>query len=139
MNMKEAAEKLNGSQYREEGSRELFREMKESNLVAVFGASDDLVELSGAIGDECGGPGKIHFDPIKRRIPVSDCTNDCPYFEEKLAEMPFFEAVWCETGKDCSWSYIANFPHETFNVYEDDELYCIGIVFDLNHWRIKCD
>lgn len=50
----EVANQLNGCQYREEGNRELFKAMEEAGLVAVFGASDDLVEFRGAINDEVG-------------------------------------------------------------------------------------
>jgi len=57
MDTKEAAAQLDGSQYGQEGSRELFAAMKAAGLVAVFGASDDLVEFRGAIDDEVGAYG----------------------------------------------------------------------------------
>ena len=33
---------------------------------------------------------------------------------------------------DCAWAYGTSIPHEKINIYEDGELYCIGIVCDIN-------
>lgn len=45
------------------------------------------------------------------------------------------EAIW---GKDgISWQYKTDIPHATFNVMEDDEVYCIGIVFDIKELEVK--
>ncbi len=38
------------------------------------------------------------------------------------------KAVWDDTGNPC-WTYETDIPHETFEIYEDGELFCIGIVF----------
>ncbi len=54
MDAASAAAKLDGKQYGDEGSSTLFAEMKEHGLVAVFGASDDLMEFRGAVYDEVG-------------------------------------------------------------------------------------
>lgn len=45
MTRDEAAEQLNGNEYRKEGSPTLFAAMKAAGLVAVYGASDDLMEM----------------------------------------------------------------------------------------------
>jgi hypothetical protein len=50
----EAAAELDANQYGNEGSKDLFARMKAAGLVAVFGASDDLMEFRGAIYDEAG-------------------------------------------------------------------------------------
>ena len=31
----------------------------------------------------------------------------------------------------CWWSYETDIPHETFNIYEDGEVWCVGIVFSV--------
>ena len=41
-------------------------------------------------------------------------------------------AVWCDPESGASWSYKTDIPHETFNIYEDGELFCIGIVFSID-------
>lgn len=42
------------------------------------------------------------------------------------------EAIWCPDDKNCSWAYETKLAHAEFNIYEDNELYCVGIVIDLN-------
>jgi len=81
MSVKQAAQSLDGSEYGREGSRELFAVMKAAGLVAVFGASDDLMEFRGAINDEVGaydgGTAYLTSDGLL----VNECDNDaCPYF-----------------------------------------------------------
>ena len=45
------------------------------------------------------------------------------------------DARWCE-GTDeewnqATWSYETDIPHETFKIWEDGELFCIGLVFSI--------
>lgn len=42
------------------------------------------------------------------------------------------EALWCKTFSNCSCTYKTTIPHETFCIWEDNEQYCIGIVFSLD-------
>lgn len=126
MTAKELAERLDGIQYKELVrygiSRELYKEAKESGLVFVHGASDDLIEFGGAIEDEgdCFDGGDIYFT----KDGIHDSGNN------------HIEALWCEyegnDGNEVQWVYDTDIPRETFKVYEDDELYCIGIVFSVD-------
>ena len=129
---KELAALLNGREYRSEMTGEEEREAKESGLVVVFGASDDLCELRGAIDEEvdCYGGGTIHLttDAVLQS-PGCGCyqSDECPYFQRAVREAKTIEAVW---GKDgYSWTYKTDIPHETFDIFEDGKKYCKGIVF----------
>lgn len=134
MDIKEAAALLDGSEYREEGSRELFARLKDARLVAVFGASDDLTELRGAVDDE-QGTDTILFD--RDGMLVNRCDEDhCPYWRERkaLAEGKV-KPIWDEgevDGVRWSWRYETAIPHATFRVMEDGEPYCLGIVFSFD-------
>ena len=130
MDIHEAAEKLNGNEYREEGSRELFAAMKDAGLVAVYGASDDLMEFSGAIDDEvgCYNGGTAFLTPAG--LLENECDNDrCPHFARLTEQAAAIEAVWC--GDDYSWTYRTAIPHATFDILEGGEPCCRGIVFHL--------
>lgn len=134
MNAKEAAAALNGNQYREEGSRELFDQMRQAGLVAAFGASDDLIELRGAINDEAGAGENSTASLNSAGLLTSDCDcADCPYFKKIEDASPFIETMWDVDG--FSWRYMLTradgspIPHEKFVIMEDDEPYCEGIVF----------
>lgn len=126
-----AAKKLDGGEYGKEGSPELFEDMKTAGLVAVFGASDDLMEFRGAIDDEVGAydGGTAYLTPAG--LLENDCANDrCPHFIRAQKEAAKIEALWC-AGETVSWTYETSIPHATFTINEDGEPYCVGIVFAL--------
>lgn len=112
MTLKEFAKMLDGREYGGEITKEEEALAKELGFVAVFGYSDDNAELRGAIDDEigCFGGGVLEHNDLPDGI----------------------YANWCPEDLNCSWEYVTSIPHETFTIYEDGELYCIGIVCDIN-------
>lgn len=127
MTPKEAAAKLDGNEYRHEGSPELFEAMKAAGLVAVFGASDDLMEARGAVYDEFYGD--VAF--TSKGVVMNKCEeDDCPYFMLEKSAAVAVRMVW-DAPDSPAWTYKTTIPHETFNIMEDGEVYCRGIVFDL--------
>lgn len=130
MTRDEAAAKLNGNEYGSEGTKGLFADMKEAGLVAVFGASDDLMEFRGAINDEvgCYNGGTAYL--TSAGLLANDCENDeCPHFAKLKEKAATIEAEWGERG--FSWTYATTIPTASFIIKEDDENYCEGIVFAL--------
>lgn len=126
-----AAAKLNNGEYRHEGSPQLFAEMKAAGLVAVFGASDDLVELEGAIGDELGAYGGSEIYLTRAGLVKNDCDDEnCPHFQRAKERASVIEALWSVDG--FSWKYRTKIPHAKFVINEDGEPYCEGIVFALS-------
>lgn len=104
-------------------------------LVVVFGASDDLVEFRGDINDELdaynGTTVKLDgLGLLPRRESIEDDVELEKYFIRKRGNLKTIEALWCaEDGY--SWTFKTDIPHATFEVMEDGEHYCRGIVFDL--------
>lgn len=126
----EAASKLDGNQYRKEGSRDLWKAMDAAGLVAVFGASDDLMELRGAVNEEigCYNGGTVYL--TKEGPLVNDCDDEnCPHFARAKETAATIDAKWDQDG--FSWVYDTKIPHVTFIIKEDEENYCEGIVFAL--------
>ena len=122
---------LEGREYRQEISKEERALAKENNIVIVFGASDDLMEFMGAIDDELGcyngGDTYINrYGIIENKCP----DDDCPYFYREQREGIKIKAIWSHDGY--SWVYETKIPHETFNIMEDGNTYCRGIVFSLD-------
>jgi hypothetical protein len=129
MDIKEFAKLLDGREYRREMTKQEEKQAKDLGFVVVFGASDDLIEFRGAINDEadCYEGGTIHFDSNGL---FGDCDSDCKYALAAKGLCKIIEAVWC--GEDeYSWTYKTDIPHATFDIMEDDEKYCRGIVFDI--------
>ena len=105
---------------------------KENGLVVVYGASDDLMEIDGAIRDEAdvyeGGVVYLNSEGV---LSCPDCEEwrKCPYYLREREKAKWIAAVWCPEDSAASWKYNTEIPHATFRVVEDGELYCIGIVF----------
>lgn len=129
MNILEAAAALNGNEYGKEGSSELWSALKAAGLVAVFGASDDLMEFRGAIDDEVSA-----YDGTTVLVTpdglFEPCGDNCKFSLAAQKEAVEIDALWCDED-DISWTYETDIPHATFNVMEDGAVYCRGIVFAL--------
>ena len=105
---------------------------KENGLVVVFGGSDDLMIFEGAIRDDidCFGGGTAYLNEYG--IWRSECYDEeCPYAEREQVKCKTIKAIW-RPGDSVSWEYMTYIPHATFRIYEKGELYCIGIVFELD-------
>ena len=134
MTKEELAARLNGREYRDEVKPREYVEARTAGLVIVYGASDDLMEFDGAIRDEvgCYGGGTVLLDEhglLSR--DTSDYSDDLRLlaFLTRKAKARSIRAVW---GKDgVSWAYETDIPHATFDVLEDGDVYCRGIVFAL--------
>ena len=106
-----------------------------AGLVIVCGASDDLMELYGAIREEvgCYDGGTVTLD-ARGVIPSWEEVQDDEerardYFARK-DKARTIEALWSPAEPaGASWAYRTDLPHATFNVMEDGEIYCRGIVF----------
>lgn len=139
MNLKEWAEKLNNTEYGSNDISNANNELEKDGIVAVVGASDDLCEMYGAIYDEfdcyngttlyCNGD---NFFSEKRKEDFLMYINDeYPEFYDICKQM-FKDNVYyikISDGKGCQFEYETNIPCERFNVIEDGELYCSGLLF----------
>jgi hypothetical protein len=109
----------------------------------VFGASDDLLEFRGAIHDEVGAYDGTTAYVTKDGLVQRQCQDeDCPH-EKRLMNSAKrtatkVEAVWCPKSPDASWLIKTNIAHESFDIIEDGELYCRGIVFALSDAATPC-
>lgn len=148
MNTKEWAEKLNNCEYGDELSDEDKELLEKDGIVAVFGYSDDLMELEGAIYDEYEAYDEKTYYWFGKSFVSNDRINefldevDDEFYAFKPILEPLFrnnkEQSWIRTkhGKDCQFEYKTNIPCEWFNVMEDGELYCKGFVFNKNDLKM---
>ena len=137
MTAKELAEMLSGREYDEEITPRETQDAKDAGLVVVYGYSNDNVEFCGAINDEVGSydGGTVYL--TENGIlegPACSCAEDCdcPYFDAARKKAKTIKAVWHDEGGPC-WTFETDIPHDTFNIYEDGELFCVGIVFSMEH------
>jgi hypothetical protein len=133
MTIKEFANKLDGRETGLETTREELALAEELGFVIVYGASDDLMEFEGAIHDEfcCYDGGTVHLD--KEGLFNTYCDDkDCPYQKNVSPEHKAIKAIW-DGGNGYAWKYETDIPHECFDIFEDGEKYCRGIVFEIKH------
>jgi hypothetical protein len=134
MTKEEMAERLDGRKIGREVTSGDKSDATHSGLVIVYGASDDLMELEGAICDEAdcydGGTVLIDRDGLLDRDRVDDDNDDeIAVFVARRKAARSIAAVWAEEGY--SWTYRTDIPHATFVIWEDGDRYCRGIVFAL--------
>jgi len=138
---KALADKITGIEYQGEGYAAQmlkFRDLaKAQGMVIVHGASDDLMEFEGAINDELdaydGATAYLDADGIYGVPSGCNAENEepkCQHHKDCLVKCKTIEAVWDENG--IPWTYKTDIPHATFDIMEDGEVYCRGIVFHLS-------
>ena len=127
------AQVLNGREYGKEILKEEELQAKAAGLLVIFGASDDLMELRGAIHDEFYVPGIALID-AKGVLPERDSINDDGELKNFFAREPLakkVQAIFGEYAPEPTWTYSTDVPHATFEVMEGDDIYCRGIVISL--------
>lgn len=121
----------------EEISNAEIKNAKDQGLVVVYGYSDDNAEFRGAMTGEasCYDGGHIDFN-ARGKFFSEDILEDIENlflegFIDKIPEVNRITAVWC--AKDCpAWTYVTDIPHATFDVMEEGEVWCRGIVFHIS-------
>jgi len=130
MTIEEFALKLNGREMYGEITYEEKMLAEKFGFVVIFGYSDDTALIRGAISGaiDCNDGGPIYFSYpalLKNR-----CDNKrCPYFDQEKRYAKVVEAVWDSEGY--FWIYKTDIPHAAFDILEDGEKFCRGIVFDI--------
>ncbi len=128
MNIREFAKMLNGREYGSETTSYERKQAKELGFVIVYGYSDDNAEFEGAISEEvgCYDGDTIYLD---EHGIFEECECECSHSVLAKEKCKIIEAVWDADGY--SWIYKTDIPHATFDILEDGEKYCRGIVFDV--------
>lgn len=134
--VQEIAKQLDSMEYPVDIPNEIAKHAKALGIVIVYGASDDLMEFEGAIHDEVGAYDgtTVEVSP-NGLVPEFDSVDK----DNKDALRSYFsnegkgikiEAIWGKGGY--SFQYETDIPHATFEVMEDGDKYCRGIVFRLS-------
>lgn len=134
MTKDELASKLSGREYGSEITRAEAEAAASDGLVVAFGSSDDRIEFAGAIKDEVGA----HDGATVLVDAAGLISRDADGIDDEIAESILrmktartIEAVW-DPGDGYSWHIRTEIPHATFEILEDGEPFCRGIVFALS-------
>lgn len=134
MTKEELASLLNGREYGEEITAKEEAQAARNGLIAIFGYSDDGVIFAGKVGEEFGGwDGKsFRLNRQANDVEVVEIgvrnTGHISSLVEKDRNM--IHAIWVPKKLEASWLITSDIPHATFDIIEDGELFCRGIVID---------
>lgn len=135
MNAIELANELNGTEYPFRPTRDIIQKAIDNNLVIVYGASDDLMELEGAIVEEVdasgGGIVRVYKSGVLGSRDDLDTDEDLEAWLQNKSNSKTIEAKWCET-EEYSWTYQTDIPHSVFDIVEGSEKYCRALVFSVD-------
>lgn len=146
MTKEQLAELLNGNGCRKVMTKEQEQTAKENNLLVLFGLSDDLLEMRGAIYDDVGVWDGGDYALLLKDDKYSYTDADLgPNNAEETMILPLdgdynndnnprlIRAEWCpEDETQLSWRITSNMPCASFTIREDGNPYCEGIVIDLD-------
>lgn len=137
MNKEKFAAMLNGREYRNEITKDEAAQAKAAGLVVVYGASDDLMEFDGSLYDEVGvydgGYALVDANGVLDRSQIDgDDDEAIADFVARKKTARTIEAIWSKAGNEAAWTYKTDIPHAIFEVLDEGDTYCRGIVFSLS-------
>ncbi|MFZ4618682.1 MAG: hypothetical protein ACOYM2_21160 [Rectinemataceae bacterium] len=137
MTTKEWAARLNGIEYPAHEVESWQAEAAKDGVVIVYGMSDDLIEFAGAINEEDGAwdGTEVKITPDGKLYNEDENREVLKYNSMQVSNMPKVRAIWSPRGADgeiwASWEIQTRITHETFDIMEDGEVFCRGVVFTL--------
>lgn len=130
--LKEFARKLDDLEFNDFEPSIMFAEAKERGIVILYNIHPMTCVLKGAIHSETDCyVGKIAFidsTGFSRRFYFTDPEERFSYKNWKENKDIEFR-IKCNSEGNPYWRYETKIPHEKFDVYEDGELFCEGIIF----------
>jgi hypothetical protein len=141
MTKESLAAMINGRSIGKELTPDEIRLAKDAGLVVVFGASDDLMEVEGALCDEAavydGDTVMIDSEGVLNRDRIDEYDDEeVANFVARKKTAKEIEAVFDGELGYC-WTYKTDIPHATFEIVEDGASYCRGIVFSVDDLKPK--
>ncbi len=126
MTLKKFTERINGRQYLNELTDEDIQIAKENGFLIIYGYSDDNVEVDGIFRDEFGAYNgtTVFYRPSDKSVYESE--------DSREGDIEI-NCLWCAEDSEFTWSFKTSLIHETFEIYDGDEKFCLGIVIDINN------
>ena len=125
---------LNGREYGNEISLDEEKQAEDSGLIAIFGYSDDGVIFAGKARDQFGGwdgkSFKLNIQGSDIEVTEIDVRNVNVVNSLVGKDSDMVHAIWSPKEIKSSWLITSDIPHATFDIVEDGELFCRGIVID---------
>ena len=125
----ELAAKLNGVEHLRL-PEDLVSEAKASGLVVVYSARADIMTFEGAIRASAsvfdGAYVQLNQTGLLTDVETGDYEDDA-----EAPSAPGIKVSWISAGAGMEWACETDIPHALFEVTEDGEFCCRGLVFAL--------
>lgn len=138
MTTQEFADRLDGREYGNEITDYEHEQAKAAGFIVAFGYSDDNLELRGVAYDEVGAwngttakvtsRGKVFTDEEAEEADKLIKSGWTP--PKGHASLITIKAEWSPKEPKASWLITTDAPHSTFDIFEEGELFCRGVVID---------
>ena len=126
---------LHGREYPFDLSSDEQAQAKAAGLVVIYGNSDDSFEARGAItGQQYVYDHSTVLIDRNGLLPERDNIDDDADLRDFFAREPQakkVEAIFGAEAPAATWTYNTTIPHATFEIMEDGEVYCRGIVISM--------
>jgi hypothetical protein len=125
------AEAITGRQYGDELTKAEEKELKNLGYVAIFGYSDDNTKilLRGAIYDFIDADNGTEFKLRSTHILPNNCGCNCEYCGFNSVKAEEIQVILDE-DESFTWVFRTSVTHATFNIFDQAEPYCRGIIID---------
>jgi hypothetical protein len=131
MTKEQLAEILNGRPYGDEIKETESIQARKDGLLVVFGYSDDNTEFRGAFDDEVGCYDEKEIFVNRKGVLSEHEECECPFcgYEEAKKNAASIMANFRGPGP---FHWKTEVPHSTFEIIEDGDVYCRGIVLSIS-------
>lgn len=126
----EWASKLHGREYGGEISRSEEQQAKKDGVLIFFGYSDDNVEIRGVSNEEVSAYNGTELRVMSDGGVMEEHECECKYCGYKKVPAVSVHADWCKSDQ-FSWTFRTDVRHWAFDIHEDGEPFCRGIVLDV--------
>ena len=141
MKKEELAQLLDGIQNGAEMNDYEQIQARKNRLLVCFVVSDDFLRLRGIMYKDV-----VVYEKDTKYLYIGEDGDLTCISQKEIEEIKMFledynlgfilpkipiKIQWSPKELDCSWLITTNIPHATFDIYDDGELYCRGIVLEL--------
>lgn len=132
LSKEEFAAMISGRQISQLLNASEIRAAKSAGLFIIYGDSDDVISVRGLQNND--------FDVDDHWVSGNGIVDITEEQAETLKEFGFYdqflegavrlECYFDEPGQEFSWEFKVDMQHSTFEIYEGEERFCLGIVLD---------
>lgn len=133
-NIQNLIKKLHNSKYPFRLTKQVIQYLGSLNLILVYGQSDDMISVSGAINDDEYISGNMSILLSKKGILKDneslDTDNELLAWKEQKDNSKEIKILWDSNGY--LWEYETEIPHDEFDILDGEDKYCKAMIISMD-------